>query len=125
MAIDVYMTASGDLAISSNGDLAVTTGDIQTIEQQAILRLATQRGDYPVYPNLGASLQRLVGMPNTEKTANFGKNIIINAFARDKNLGSVTVESWPTSPSTIHFEVKVSYGKEYSVILTLDQLVVQ
>jgi hypothetical protein len=124
MATDIYITPSGDFAVASNGDLATTTGDVQQLEQQALLRLATQKGDFPPYPSLGASLQRLVGMPNTEATANFGKTLIINALKRDKTIGDVSVDVWPTSPTTLRFQVKIVYGKERSVTLTLDQLLV-
>jgi hypothetical protein len=122
MATDLYFTPSGDFSVSVKGDLAVTTGDVQQIEQQALLRLATQKGDFVTYQSLGASLQRLVGMPNSQETADFGKKLIANAIQRDKNLGTVKVDAWPTSPSTMRFEVQIEYGKETSVILTIDQL---
>lgn len=125
MAKDLYFTPSGDITVASNGDIAVTTSDIEQIEQQALVRLVTQINDFTVYPNLGASLQRLIGMPNNQRTADYGISLIINALKRNWNIGSVSVDAWPTSPSTIRFEVHIQYGMENSIVLTIDQVLKQ
>lgn len=125
MAKDLYFTPSGDITVASNGDIAVTTNDIEQIEQQALIRLVTQINDFTVYPNLGASLQRLIGMPNNQRTADYGISLIINALKRNWNIGSVSVDAWPTSPSTIRFEVHIQYGMENSIVLTIDQVLKQ
>jgi hypothetical protein len=124
MVVDLHLTDDGDLAISSKGDIAITASDPERIRQQAQMRLATEIGDFMFYPQLGASLQRLVGLPNTEKTGNFGKNLIMRALTYDNFIGksSPVVDAVPTQADRIEFEVRIPIGQRESILLTLAQL---
>lgn len=121
---DLYFTETGDFTISSNGDIAVTQTDEEQISQQCTIRVATQYGDFTIYPNLGASLQKLVGKPNTKDTASFGASLIRQSLTRDNLIKNVYINSYPTSNSTIVFEVNIAYGSERNILLTLKQSLV-
>lgn len=122
MAKDMYFTETGDFILSANGDLAYTETDEQQVLQQAILRLATEKGDFPVYPQLGASLQKLVGRPNTAETANYGARLIEEELKRYSFVSKLEIDSWPSSINTIEYQINISYGTDKSVSLTLQQL---
>lgn len=121
---DLYFTETGDFTISSNGDIAVTQTDEEQISQQAMVRIVTQKGDFTIYPNFGTSLQKLVGKPNTKDTASFGAALIRQALTRDNLIKNVYINSYPTSNSTIAFEVNIAYGQERNILLTLEQSLV-
>lgn len=124
MAADFHMTDSGDIAVSSNGDIAITSSNSERIRQQAHLRLVTETGDFVPYPKLGANLQRLIGLPNTEKTGNFGKDLIERALTYDGFVtrGASDIEATPTAYNEITFEVKIPNGVRESLLLTLTQV---
>jgi hypothetical protein len=125
MATDYYITDSGDLAVSMNGDIATTPNSKEQIRQQANLRLATQRGDFYPYRMLGADLQRLVGLPNTVETARFGAKLIERTLAYDNfvvNGAVVFKEITPTAPDTLVFEFAIPYGTREYINITLTQL---
>jgi len=122
MAKDIYFTEMGDFAITSNGDLAYTETDEQQVSQQAVIRLATEKGDFPVYPKLGASLQNLVGRPNTPETASYGARLIDEELKRYNFVTKLEIDSWPSSINTIEYQVNISYGVDKSISLTLQQL---
>lgn len=124
MVVDLHLTDSGDLAISDRGDIAITTSDAERVRQQAQMRLGTEAGDFVFYPQLGASLQRLVGLPNTEKTGNFGKNLILRTLTYDNFMGksSPLIDAVPTRADMIEFEVRIPLGQRESILLTLAQL---
>lgn len=124
MATDFYMTDSGDLAVSSKGDIAITPSTNEQIRQQALLRLATQRGDFVPYKMLGGDLQKLVGLPNVPKVARYGENLINRTLTYDGFLesGSIAIEATPTKPDIIEFETKIMVSKRDYVTITLEQL---
>lgn len=125
MATDYYMTDSGDLAVSSNGDLAITPDTKEQLRQQAHIRLATQRGDFLSYPFLGGDLQRLIGRPNTVEIARFGAKLIERTLSYDNLIpsGSIKFNSiTPTAPDTIVFNFSIPYGKKEYINITLTQL---
>ena len=59
---DLEMSWSGDLALSSTGDLA-TAVDPTLGTQRVLRRLMTNPGDYLWNPDFGAGLGRYVGRP--------------------------------------------------------------
>jgi hypothetical protein len=124
MATDFYMTDSGDLAVSSKGDIAITPSTNEQIRQQSLLRLATQRGDFVPYKMLGGDLQKLVGLPNVPKVARYGENLINRTLTYDGFLesGAIAIEATPTKPDIIEFETKIMVSKRDYVTITLEQL---
>ena len=122
MAKDIYFKDTGDFVVASNGDLSYTETDEQQILQQSTLRLATEKGDFPVYPQLGASLQKLVGRPNTKETADYGANLIEAELRRYNFIHYIQIDSWPTNPDVIQFLVNIGYGNDRFISITLNQL---
>lgn len=124
MATDFYMTDDGDLAVDASGDIAVTPSTYEQIRQQALLRLATQRGDFVPYAMLGGDLQKLRGLPNIPKVARYGENLINRTLTYDGFLdaGTIAIEATPTKPDIIEFETKIMVSKRDYVTITLEQL---
>jgi hypothetical protein len=124
---DFALTPDGDLILSSDGDILTITGPA-TLQQEIVFRLKTKQGDYLYFPECGASLENLVGWPNSEDTANEGEYLIQNALTHDGFIPSeaITVTSYPMDEQTIVFNVFVdlsyfAYDGEYlSLMIQLD-----
>jgi len=65
---DLYFTMDGDILVTGNKDIAITTSSAQDDVQQVYLRLMTEPGDFYIYPALGTDLSVLYGMPQSEET---------------------------------------------------------
>lgn len=137
---DLYFTEAGDLALSTNGDLATTadfgnirnnvgynsyTSTARDYAQQAFIRIMTEIGDYQIYPTLGASLEeQLVGLPNTPETAELGKQIIRNALVRDNSpLAAVpiNIDCVPIGPTAMRFDIYLTIGSKTELALSVKQ----
>lgn len=123
MAPDMYMYESGDLAISPAGDIAVTQTPWRHDVQQAYLRMMTDIGDFLVYPDLGASLSNLFGMPQSPETGQHGTNLIGSALDREGVFTGkrYTINAIPTGPQTIRFDVSLISGSQEQIVLSVEQ----
>lgn len=120
---DLYLTEAGDIRVSTNGDLAVTETHYRDLGQQAYIRMKTQVGDFLVYPRLGADLDRLYGMPQSEATGNLGKALIENALSRENAFAgqSYVVTAIPTGPQSIRFDVKIRTPTGNRVLFSIEK----
>lgn len=121
--MDLYLTESGDLAVTSNGDLALTETVWRDLSQQAYLRIMTQTDDFTLYPNLGADLESLIGMPQSPETAEVGKQLIMSALNREGRFIGLPIEirAVPTSFQSIRFDIYITYGSRTQMILSIEQ----
>lgn len=120
---DFYFTGEGDITLSANGDIGATESTWRDDAQQAYIRIMTEPGDFVLYPSLGADLPRLYGMPQSEATAEHGRQIISNALARENRFAgkSINIKAVPTGPQTIRFDVYVTSGTRDQLILSIQQ----
>jgi hypothetical protein len=120
---DLYLTEAGDLAIGSNGDLAITENIWRDLSQQAYLRIMTQIGDFTLYPSLGADLEALIGMPQSKETADYGISLIKSALDREgKFIGTdINIKAVPTSFQSIRFDLYITSGSKTQMILSIEQ----
>lgn len=121
--MDFYFSGSGDLKLSPSGDIALTVDSWRDDAQQAYIRLKTEPGDYLLYPNLGAHLERLYGMPQSHETGELGKAIIKDAMAREGRFAgqSIEVQAVPTGPQTIRFDMFLVSGSFREMLLSVEQ----
>lgn len=121
--MDLYLTAAGDLAADTKGDLASTEVPWRADMQQAYTRIMTEEGDFTVYPNFGASLEKLKGMPQTPSTAKVGEDLIKRALTNDNrfNDASIQVTGIPTSPTSIRFDVKMTSSSAREIKFSVEQ----
>lgn len=120
---DLYFSEDGDIKIGTSGDIAVTQTEARDIAQQVYMRVMTERGDFVVYPDLGARLDQLIGMPQTAKTGQIGEDIILNALRRDGRLQGrpLTVKAVPVGPQTLRFDIYTLLDNRNSLILSVEQ----
>jgi hypothetical protein len=116
---DFALSMDGDLILGADGDLLTITGPA-TLQQEIVFRLKTKQGDYLYFPQCGASLEDLVGLPNSEDTANEGVYLIQNALTHDGLIPveALTVTAYPMDEQTIVFQILVdlsyfAYENEY------------
>lgn len=121
--MDLHLNEAGDIQRSHNGDLAVTETNWRDDLQQAYIRVMTDEGDYTLYPNMGASLSRLYGMPQSPQTGNEGRSLIISALKRDGRFEgrAINVKPVPTSPQTVRFDIEVFSGSRRRIALSVGQ----
>lgn len=107
---DLYFTRRGDYAIDVNGDIMDTSDDpLRSLVQECRSRLQSDKGDWILYPQLGADLSLLIGEPNNKSTAEGLKAKIIASLnqygmvdTRDLNISYM-----PIGPSTILMRLKI------------------
>lgn len=83
--IDLKMNNNGELLLSETGDLDIVYGDEQ-LAQEILFRLKTTIGDWTLSPQIGASLERFIGQPNTQLTHALIENEVTKAITRDNLL---------------------------------------
>lgn len=120
---DLYFKETGDVAVSPSGDLALTPTNWRSDAQQAYIRTLTEQGDYLLYENLGASLSRLYGMPQSQKTGNVGIELIRAALDREGVfLGKpCTIKAIPIGPQKIRFDINIVSGSQEQILLSVEQ----
>lgn len=120
---DLYLTMDGDLALTSNKDIARVSTAMQNDVQQIYLRLMTEPGDFSAYPSLGLDLSTLYGMPQNQKTGKIGKELILAALNREDAFRgrNITVDAVPTSPDTIRFDIHIQTSSGQPVTLSIKQ----
>lgn len=121
--MDFYLSDTGDIQRSTSGDIALTPTQWRDDLQQAYVRVMTDAGDFVLYQDLGASLSKLYGMPQTPETGNFGCTLIKNALDREGRFRGrpFTVDAIPTGYQTIRFDISITSGLRDHVTLSVQQ----
>lgn len=121
--MDLYFNEEGDLEISPSGDIAVTDTPWRDDVQQAYIRVMTDEGDYLLYPELGASLSRLYGLPQSPDTGAYGEHLITSALNREGIFAGkpFVVTSVPVGPQTIRFDIDITSGSRDTIKLSVEQ----
>lgn len=120
---DLYFNESGDVQPAPNGDFAVTPTTWRDDVQQAYIRVMTDEGDFLVFPDLGASLSKLWGMPQSPETGQYGVELIRAALQRDGRFGArpIDVVAVPTDHQKIRFDIFVTSGSREQILLSIEQ----
>ena len=120
---DLCFTEAGDLAIGSDGDLALVDDAWRNHSQQAYIRLKTAIGDYLLYPGLGADLEKLIGQPQSEATGELGKFLILKSLTKDSTLAGmpIDVKATPVSYQSIRFDVYITASNRTELLLSVIQ----
>lgn len=121
--MDLYFTEEGDITISPEGDIAIADTPWRDDVQQAYIRIMTDEGDYMLFPELGASLSLLNGMPQSPETGDYGVALITSALNREGRFASrpFTIKSVPVGPQTIRFDVSITSGSRDQLRLSVEQ----
>lgn len=72
-------------------------------------RLTTENPDWYFYPEVGADLTDLIGLPNNLKTAEKGKQLILKALTYDEafDADDLSIEGIPVGPQQILYDVQL------------------
>lgn len=121
--MDLYFNSEGDIERSPSGDIAMTDTPFRDDLQQAYIRVMTDVGDYLLYPELGAALSQLYGMPQSPETGSYGEQLITAALNREGRFVGrpFNVKSVPTGPQTIRFDVSIVSGNREQIQLSVEQ----
>lgn len=121
--MDLYFTEEGDIALSPSGDIALSDTPWRDDVQQAYIRVMTDEGDYLLYPELGASLSFLYGMPQSPDTGSYGEELIKSALNREGRFTgkSFDVRAVPIGPQAIRFDVDIISGSRDVIRLSVEQ----
>ncbi|MFW6029045.1 MAG: hypothetical protein ACOCRO_02195 [Halanaerobiales bacterium] len=108
-----------------DGDIRITNGDIkianpeESVKQEVYNRLKTNNPDWYRHYNLGADLEDIRGMDNTEDTAELGKLKIINALTHDNrfNKSDIEIEAVPTNKDEITYYIFINLGYKKPLVI--------
>lgn len=95
---DIYLSDAGDIEVGPNGDLKLVRSNDELV-QGIRFRCMTVVGDFILQPNCGASLEDLLGEPNTRETGALMESMIISALTHDGFIDPslLTVTAFPVS----------------------------
>lgn len=121
--MDLYLTEDGDLARGASGDIATTPNPWRDDVQAAYVRVKTEQGDYLLYPNLGASLSQLYGMPQSPSTGRLGERLIAQALEREGRFlnHSFSIKAVPVDLHKIRFDVDIKSGSRNAIRMSIEQ----
>lgn len=119
----MFFDEEGDITISQSGDIFLTQTSWRDDVQQAYIRIMTDVGDYLLYPDLGANLSNMFGMPQSSDTGKYGVALISGALDRDGRFAGkpFTVKAVPVSSQAIRFDVFIQSGSSDQVRLSVEQ----
>ena len=110
-SIDLHWCQDGDFRLGNNGDIKrATTRDGRVSTQIIVKRLQSSRGDWIIRPELGATIERFAGQPNTAETGERIKAEVKRALMECGIVSpeKIFVDVVPTCPTIITILV---YGK--------------
>jgi len=109
---DLKWTWSGDLVLSKDGDLDDTAhhSDLLSLVQEVKTRVRSSLYDWKLQPHLGASLNELIGEPNSKELAEMGKARIIAALTRDDLLATqlIKVQYMPIDRHHLLYRIQIT-----------------
>jgi len=122
---DIWITESGELEVGPDGDFRVAE-DSEAIAQAAMFRGKTVIGDFPLQPLCGASLESLIGEPNTQETGNLMYSLLMSSLTWDGLLSQnqISIDVFPISTTTLMGVVTIyteGDPAEYSVEVDLKE----
>ena len=114
MGPDLAMTPTGDLIPTYSGGFTIVSGlslDLQDINWRA----QTQNPDQLLW-NIGANLEDMIGLPNTQATGTLGENNMLSALTSDGRFDgqSVTVVAVPLTQNQIQVTVAITNGQIFA-----------
>lgn len=109
---DLRWSWNGDLILGQDGDLDDTTqhDELLSLVQEAKTRIRSNLYDWRLHPELGASLNQIIGEANSFELAELGKARIISALTRDGLLTPqlITVQYMPVDRHHLLYRVKIT-----------------
>ena len=119
---DIAMSIYGEPSIGANGDF-IFVQESDTVVQDAMFRLKTVQGDWVLVPDCGASLESVIGSPNSSDTASKLEALVSYALTHDGlvNASSLQITTVPVNGSTILIIVVITYnGRRSTLSVSLD-----
>ena len=118
---DLYFTRRGDYTIGVDGDILDTSDDpLRSLVQECRSRLQSDKGDWVIYPGLGADLSQLIGEPNDKITAEGLKAKVIaslNQFGL-VDTRDLSISYMPIGPSSILLRLAIQVASTDENYLT-------
>lgn len=116
MPIDLQISEDGELLVNAAGDLATCWGDEQ-LAQEVLVRLKTQKGDFLLSPEMGASLERFIGLPNEPSTHIAIQAALETELQRGSLIFGAQIEVVPIGPNEVLIVVEFpSYSDDDRII---------
>ena len=111
--IDIQVTPSGDLSLSSDGGFALISAS-GVLKQDVTFRVRTNRDEFEPHPDVGADLDEIIGEPNTRETAGIGNrkiqySLTSDGMVRDRDL---SIRGVPIALDKVVYYVFIRNGTE-------------
>jgi hypothetical protein len=123
-SIDLHWTSDGDLRLGDNGDVRRVTLDEARLTKQFMLkRLQSRKGDWFNAEELGADLNRFIGLPNTRETGQLIQSAVVQSLTEDGTVSAsnLSVDVYPVTKERIAIAIsaRVPFSSEL-IFLQLD-----
>jgi hypothetical protein len=104
--IDLALDDDGDLLLDETGDFALSK-DYDCAQDDIFMAVNTQKNDSDVFPEFGADLEELIGLPNTREMAMDGAGRIAETLITNNivNSGDLSVIPLPVGDEIIYYIV--------------------
>ncbi len=119
---DLYWNSEGDFALGENGDFQDTKNfAYRGFVQQVLTRMESNRGDWPLQREVGASLSDFLGRTNSRETADDIRNRVLSELSQSGLVApaDLRVDVVPISANTILILLYITpAGSRKSIYLT-------
>jgi len=111
------MPSKRDISFTKNGDVEIEDGDFKllsskdTTKQHMHNRLKTNDPEWELHNGIGSNLEDVRGMPNTEETGDFCKELIESSFSYGRFL----------NPDALDIKTVPVKNNKMAVFITLHQ----
>lgn len=112
--VDVAQQQNGDLAISPNGNFALSYG-VKNVYQSILNSIGTVRGELPFHPTYGLDValgEKIFGMPDATAIS----QLVVSTILKDKRITSATVTSLTFNGSSVSILIEVTIQGSSKVI---------
>jgi hypothetical protein len=129
--VDIQVSASGDICLSSNGDLKLAQPS-GVLKQDITFRVRTDYNDFTPHPDIGADLSSLLGEPNTRELSIQGEQQIVHCLTQDGRIlnGDLMVKGVPIAMDKVVYYIFIKDGPTVlnltpDVVLSMDKGILQ
>lgn len=108
--VDILLSGDTDIEFL-DGDIRTTQG-IDAMKRELLKRLITEKGDWPLYPNEGASANIFVGEPNTRDTSIALKKHLMERLSSAVYPANLDVKIIPINFEEVSVIIKIILGNQ-------------
>lgn len=108
---DIYFTEAGDFRLGPDGDLEETTNyQYRGLIQKVLTKVASQKGEWALHPEMGLGLSDFLGKPNSALLGAQLRARVMSELIRDGTIkpADLKVFVFPTSETSLAIVIEIN-----------------